>query len=374
MKVEQVLHMNGGMGEYSYVKNSSLQETVISMVKPMLEETITELCSAMLPGADCLKVADLGCSAGPNALLVVSEIIDTIDETCRRLKHPPPCLQAFLNDLPGNDFNAIFKYLLPSFYDRLEIEKGNKFAINKCFVAGVAGSFYGRLFPPNSLHFVHSSYAIMWISKAPKELVTKAGTALNKDNICVAKTSPRAVFEAYLDQFKRDFTLFLRCRADEIVPNGRMLLTTMGSIKSNDPLTIWEFVGLKLHDMVAEGLIEEEKLGSFNLPYYAASTEEIKSVIEAEGSFKLQNMEVFNVDWDDYIKKADTKQVVDKTTRATMIAKDIRAVGEPILGSHFGEDIMDDLFRRFKEDVFDYMETHKCQFVNVVMSLIKKDI
>ncbi|MBA0766419.1 hypothetical protein Gotri_015464, partial [Gossypium trilobum] len=99
------------------------------------------------------------------ALLVVSEIIDTIDETCRRLKHPPPCLQAFLNDLPGNDFNAIFKYLLPSFYDRLEIEKGNKFAINKCFVAGVAGSFYGRLFPPNSLHFVHSSYAIMWISK-----------------------------------------------------------------------------------------------------------------------------------------------------------------------------------------------------------------
>ncbi|KAB2042894.1 hypothetical protein ES319_D02G249100v1 [Gossypium barbadense] len=374
MKVEQVLHMNGGMGEYSYVKNSSLQGTVISMVKPMLEETITELCSAMQPGADCLKVADLGCSAGPNSLLVVSEIIDTIDETCRRLKHPPPCLQAFLNDLPGNDFNAIFKYLLPSFYDRLEIEKGNKFAINKCFVAGVAGSFYGRLFPPNSLHFVHSSYAIMWISKAPKELVTKAGTALNKDNICVAKTSPHAVFEAYLDQFKRDFTLFLRCRAGEIVPNGRMLLTTMGSIKSNDPLTIWEFVGLKLHDMVAEGLIEEEKLGSFNLPYYAASTEEIKSVIEAEGSFKLQNMEVFNVDWDDYIKKADTKQVVDKTTRATMIAKDIRAVGEPILGSHFGEDIMDDLFRRFKEDVFDYMETHKCQFVNVVMSLIKKDI
>ncbi|MBA0586709.1 hypothetical protein Gorai_017439 [Gossypium raimondii] len=116
-----------------------------------------------------------------------------------------------------------------------------------------------------------------------------------------------------------------------------------------------------------QGLIEEEKLGSFNLPYYAASTEEIKSVIEAEGSFKLQNMEVFNVDWDDYIKKADTKQVVDKTTRATMIAKDIRAVGEPILGSHFGEDIMDDLFRRFKEDVFDYMGTHNGQFVNVVM-------
>lgn len=120
--------------------------------------------------------------------------------------------------------------------------------------------------------------------------------------------------------------------------------------------------------------MEEEKLGSFDLPYYAASTEEIKSVIEAEGSFELRNMEVFSMDWDDYIKRADTKQVVEKTTRAAMVAQVIRAVGEPILGSHFGEDIMDDLFRRFKEDVIDYMETHKCQYVSVAMSLTKKDI
>ncbi|KAA3482337.1 theobromine synthase 2-like [Gossypium australe] len=75
------------------------------------------------------------------------------------------------------------------------------------------------------------------------------------------------------------------------------------------------------------------------------SKEEIKSMIEAEGSFKLQNMEVFNMDWEDYIKKADTRQLVNLY----------------ILDNHFGEDITDDLFRRFKEDVFDYMETHKCQ-------------
>lgn len=131
------------------------------MVKPILEESIVELYCAMLP--DCLKIADLGCSAGPNTFLVVSEIIDTIEETCQRLNHTsPPCLQAFLNDLPGNDFNTIFKSL-PSFCKRLEREKGNKFG--QCFVSGAPGSFYGRLFPPNSLHFVHSSYAIMWISK-----------------------------------------------------------------------------------------------------------------------------------------------------------------------------------------------------------------
>ena len=33
------------------------------------------------------------------------------------------------------------------------------------FVAGVPGSFYGRLFPRNSLHFAHSSYCLMWLSQ-----------------------------------------------------------------------------------------------------------------------------------------------------------------------------------------------------------------
>ncbi|XP_039067114.1 salicylate carboxymethyltransferase-like [Hibiscus syriacus] len=372
MKVEQVLHMKGGVGKDSYGNNSSHPRSVISMVKPILGESIIEVYSAM-SSFECLKIADLGCSAGPNALLVVSEIIDIVDEICRRLKRPRPCLQAFLNDLPGNDFNAVFTYSLPSFYERLEREKGTKFR-NNCFVAGVPGSFYGRLFPPNSLHFVQSSYAIMWISKAPKELVSKTGSSLNKGNICVAKTSPTAVLEAYLEQLKRDFELFLRCRAEEIVSRGCMILTTMGSINSNDPLTIWEFVGLKLNEMVAEGLIEDEKLVSFDLPYYAASVKEVKNVIEAEGSFKLQKLESFSIDRDDYIKKADNDHVVDKTARSAIIARDIRAVGEPILASHFGQDIMDDLFCRFEDGVLDYMEAHKCQYINIVMSLTKKDV
>ncbi|OMO74319.1 hypothetical protein CCACVL1_16810 [Corchorus capsularis] len=120
-----------------------------------------------------------------------------------------------------------------------------------------------------------------------------------------------------------------------------------------------------------QGLIEEGKLESFDLPYYAATKEEVKKVIEAEGSFTIQRLEAFGMDWDDYIKKADSK--LDKTERAAIIARDMRAVGEPILGSHFGEEIMDDLFRRFEEDVLHYMEEHHCQHINMVMSLIKKD-
>ena len=85
--------------------------------------------------------------------------------------------------------------------------------------------------------------------QVPKGLVSQMGEALNKGNICIAKTSPPAVFKAY---FERDSTLFLKARAEELVSGGCMVLTTMGSIKSDDPLCIWEVVGLKLNDMVLE--------------------------------------------------------------------------------------------------------------------------
>ncbi|CAN6687453.1 unnamed protein product [Malus baccata var. baccata] len=363
MEVEQVLHMNGGIGKTSYATNSLLQRAVISMVKPIVKASIEQLCSTLF--SDCLKIADLGCSSGPNTLLAVSDIIHNIHATFQKLNRPSPSLQAFLNDLPGNDFNTVFRSL-PGFYKKLEEEQ----KLGPCFITAMPGSFYGRLFPNNSLHFVHSNYALMWISEAPKGLITREGEGLNKKNICIAKTSPYAVYKLYVEQFKKDFTVFLRSRAEELVPGGSMVLTTMGSIKSHDPLCIWEVVGLKLNDMVLEGLIEKEKLEIFNLPYYAPTTKEVEDVIEAEGSFTLQSLQVFKNDWDSYIKHADSG--LDKKARAAVLATDIRAVGEPILATQFGEAAMDDLFHRFEEDVLDHMEMENCQYINLVISLTKK--
>ena len=36
----------------------------------------------------------------------------------------------------------------------------------------------------------------------------------------------------------------------------------------------------------------------FNLPYYAPTEEEVKDVIQTEGSFNIQQFETFEVDWD----------------------------------------------------------------------------
>ena len=134
---------------------------MISKVRPVLEGTVRALYSKEnFPRY--FSVADLGCSSGPNTLIVTYEMIDAIVGLCRETGHSPPELTVFLNDLPSNDFNTDFK-LLPDFYAMLKKEKGND--VGPCFIAGMPGSFYGRLFPSKSLDFVHSSYSVHWLSK-----------------------------------------------------------------------------------------------------------------------------------------------------------------------------------------------------------------
>ena len=136
------------------------QQKAISLSKAIREEAITSFYSSRLPRS--LAIADLGCSSGPNTFFAVSELIKTVEKLCRKLNHKSPEYKVFFNDLPGNDFNNIFKSL-DTFKQKLcdEMETG----IGPCYFSGVPGSFYGRVFPDQSLHFVHSSYSLQWLSK-----------------------------------------------------------------------------------------------------------------------------------------------------------------------------------------------------------------
>lgn len=138
-----------------------LQKTILSASKPAIAKAMLNILSA-----DCIPesigIADLGCSSGPNSLLVMSEMIYFVHAICRNLDHPLPEIRMFLNDLPGNDFNYIFESL-PASFRKLEEEKGIR--VEDCYLSCVAGSSYGRLFPKNRLHFVHSSSSLHRLSK-----------------------------------------------------------------------------------------------------------------------------------------------------------------------------------------------------------------
>ncbi|XP_061346476.1 S-adenosyl-L-methionine:benzoic acid/salicylic acid carboxyl methyltransferase 3-like [Gastrolobium bilobum] len=362
MEVTQVLHMNGGIGETSYANNSLVQQRVISLTKAMREEAITSLYRSTLPRS--LAIADLGCSSGSNTFFVISEVIKSVEKLCRELNLESPEYQAFMNDLPGNDFNNIFMSL-GSFKQKLcnEMEAG----IGPCFFSGVPGSFYGRLFPSKTLHFIHSSYSLQWLSHVPE------GVENNKGNIYMASTSPINVLKAYYEQFQRDFSLFLECRAEELVEGGRMVLTTLGS-PGDDPSSkeccyIWELLAVALNDMVSEGIIKEEQVDSFNIPQYTPSPSELKLEVLKEGSFTINHLEISKVNWNAF--DSDSSLSKSLSDGGYNVTKCMRAVAEPLLASHFGEAIIEEVFDRYQEILTDRMCKEKTEFINVSISMTR---
>ncbi|KAH9616444.1 hypothetical protein KSS87_009414 [Heliosperma pusillum] len=361
MEVEKVLYMKKGDGHTSYATNSLLQRTVTEQAGPVIEESAREVYVTLRP--ECLMMADMGCSSGKNALQVVSKIIDVIDKASRNLNQQCPQFGVFLNDLPGNDFNALFN-LLPSFIQELDKAKGS--SLGPCFVSGTPKSFYGQVFPDKFLHFVHSTYCLHWLSQVPSGLVNVYGEALNEGNICIAKTSPLGVYKAYKAQFRRDFTLFLRSRSREMVSGGRMVLVFLGSFKSDDPDSLMELLGSTLHDMVLKGVIEQEKLDKFNMPFYNPTVEEVRQLVEAETSFAIHKLETFTIDW-----SVDSSQ--DLETRAKFVANSLRVVTESLLETTFTHAVMDDLFLLFETRIKERIAVKKGEYLNIVLSVTKKD-
>lgn len=130
------------------------------MVKHMTIEAVQELYLTTTPKS--LGIADLGCSSGPNTLSIIKDIIEAVQGTSREVFHQAPEFRVYLNDLPTNDFNSIFKSL-PEFSKELNKQRNNESP--SIYIGGYPGSFYGRLFPKNSLHLVYSSHSLHWLSR-----------------------------------------------------------------------------------------------------------------------------------------------------------------------------------------------------------------
>lgn len=367
MSMEEALCMKGGTGETSYTNNSIMQRSIIGKARPLLEENIRAiLCSTTSPNQSCLTVADLGCSSGPNTLAVLQSIIDVTISTHKSSGCRIPEFNMFVNDLPQNDFNTIFKSL-PGFYKKIEEENGVEI---ECFVSGTPGSFHGRLFPSKSVHFMHSSTSLHFLSQVPRVVVGKEGIYAGKD-------SPLEFVKAYKEQFGKDFNMFLRCRSKEIVNGGRMLLTLPCTHDHQAGfLPLVESANEALNKLASQGVINKEKLDAFNLQVYMPTIPQVKHVIEEEGSFILEKEEAFTTTFDDAItlsSSSSTNLHVDIPYTAKVITNTLRAGIETLLVTEFGEEMLDTFFSLVQDMIVNGLNNGEdFGSLNLALSLIRR--
>lgn len=125
-----------------------------------------------------------------------------------------------------------------------------------------------------------------------------------------------------------------------------------------------------------QGIINEEKINTFNIPNYYPSPSEVKLEVLNEGSFVINKLEVSEVNWNalDDCNAFDFESEMSESLRddGYSMAQCIRAVAEPLLVSHFGEGVITEIFDRYRKILTDRMSKEKTKFTNLSMLLTRK--
>ncbi|EOY01377.1 S-adenosyl-L-methionine-dependent methyltransferases superfamily protein, putative [Theobroma cacao] len=332
------LHVNGGDGAYSYTRNSYYQRLAANVVKEKIHGAITMKLDVekLSCRSNTICVADLGCAVGPNAFHAMQDILEFIKQKYK-LQCPKSKMLEFLvffNDQPSNDFNALFT----SFPQE-----------RPYFAAGVPGSFHQRLFPESSIHFVHCSYALHWLSKLPQELLDKNSLAWNKGRVHYTN-APDEVVKAYASQFAKDMLDFLDARAKELAIGGMMIMIMPG-MPDGMPYSqlaaslMYDFMASSFMDMANEGFISEDQVDSFNLPIYTPSPEEMTTLVARNGHFSIESLELTN-----------PASLVDGAVDINAWVIHVRAAMEGMLTKHFTGDSIDEMFERLTQKLLKFSE------------------
>ncbi|KAK3230654.1 hypothetical protein Dsin_002535 [Dipteronia sinensis] len=129
-----------------------------------------------------------------------------------------------------------------------------------------------------------------------------------------------------------------------MVPDGgRVVLVLHGRLSadptSEDSYTPWELFAEAISHLVSKGLIDEERLDSFDASYYTPSQEEVIEMIDKEGSFAVHLMETYAIDIGDE----------DIWSDATRYANNIRSFTERMISHHFGVEILEVLYDKITD-------------------------
>ncbi|KAH7654188.1 gibberellin A4 carboxyl methyltransferase protein [Dioscorea alata] len=382
--LHRILCMQGGEDDGSYAKNSEAPASAVVLSKPLLIEAIHSM--KLFSNETSIRIADLGCATGYNTLSTMELIVGTLRQRYEREQYncnsnidknnnKVPEFEAFFSDLPSNDFNSLFRSLVPS-----SLEDSIK---KPYFTAGVPGSFYKRLFPKAKLHLVVSLSALHWLSQIPEEVLDKQSPAWNEGRAWI-DGGKKAAVDAYAKQSSEDLEAFLECRKEEVVQGGMLFLLMAGrpgcsqpdnqlgdpDSRAKHPFT--SYMDQAWEDLLIEGLIDEDTRDTFNIPAYMRSMEEVREAFEKCEGFEIMKLEFQRIV--EHSKEKQEEWIKDPVSYGKCKANLVRATLKPIVEAHLGQVLCEELFKRFEKIVSeDITMLHKtCFYGVIVVSAIRK--
>jgi hypothetical protein len=299
-------------GKGAYNRNSERQSGGIALAATLLEETAQKV--ALGPGNQPVVIADYGSSQGKNSLPPMQIALRTL----RPRLGPDRPVFVFHIDQPSNDFNSLFEVLSSD---------PNSYALNdpNVFPCAIGKSFYQQVLPSESVHLGWSSFAVVWLSRAP---------APSPDHFIAFRGTP-AAREACRKQAEADWESFLSLRARELRPGGRLLIVLPA--RNDEGLTgtepLMDHANDALNDMVNDGEIAREERERMVMANYPRQKRELLAPFRSNGRFQnltVEHCELLplpDVAWHDYERDGNARAF------ATRHARFLRAIFMPSLAS-----------------------------------------
>ena len=108
-------------------------------------------------------------------------------------------------------------------------------------------------------------------------------------------------------------------------------------------------------------MVDEEKVDTYNVPFYAPSAKEIEDEVHREGSFVIDCIQAYEL----------STRTGDPKEDARIISMAIRAIQESMISHHFGEAIIDTLFQIYNGLLSEFMVKEEIKSSHLLVILRK---
>jgi hypothetical protein len=274
------------MGSGFYDRHSTAQRASIEVVRDWLAGAAQEM--VLPPPGQPITVLDLGSSEGRNAVVAMAAVVQAV-----RQRRPEQPIQLIYSDLASNNWNGLFR--------NLQEARRDGTPANDVYTSATAGSFYGPLVPPGTVHFATSFNAVLWLDQLPAVAVPDFVSYRRPHPPRAGLNVPAAVVAAFQQQAERDWLHFLEARARALAPGGKLLVITPGDTPEHRLCDgAYDLLNDACLDLIAAGRVQRAHYERFTIPVYFRTLAELRAPLEDAASsvyewFRVDRAETLEV-------------------------------------------------------------------------------